>query len=103
MEFGGPTGAGEGVQCPNPVVPSMPRHARWIILAHFVCVLLPTLLWEAKGDLCPHIGGAETHKARDNNNKHNNNSDHSFPSRRTDGAKKRNLKKYATALVLKAQ
>ena len=58
----GPVKSGPNV--PTPRVPSIPRHARWLILAHCVFVLYPTLLWAAKGDLFPHIEGAESHRAR---------------------------------------
>ena len=72
--IGRPTGPGGGAyqkngsNVPTPWVPSVPRHARWLILAHGVCFLWPTLLRAAKGDLFPHIGGAESHRARSNYN-----------------------------------
>ena len=53
------------VQYPNPVVPTAPRHARWNILVHFRAFSVPTLLWAAKGVLCPHVGGTETHWAHE--------------------------------------
>ena len=51
------------VQYPNPAVPSAPRHSSWNILVHFRALSGPTLLWAAKGVLCPHVGGTETHRA----------------------------------------
>ena len=32
------------IQCPNSVVPSIPRHARWFILTHIGAFSEPTLL-----------------------------------------------------------
>ena len=67
--IGRPIGPGGGAHqksafnVPTPRVPSVPRHARWLILAHDVCFLQPTLLWEAKGDLFPHVGGGASHRA----------------------------------------
>ena len=52
-----------GSNFPTPRVPSVPHHVRWFILAHCVCFLSPTLLWAAKDDLFPHIGGAVSHQA----------------------------------------
>ena len=51
------------VQYPNPAVPTAPRHSRWNILAHPSALSEPTLLWAAKGVLCPHVGGTVTHRA----------------------------------------
>ena len=53
MKRGVLLGLGEGpikwVPCPNPAgTPSVRRHACWLILAHHVCFLQPTLLWAAK-------------------------------------------------------
>ena len=47
--IGRPAGPGGGahlkwVQCPDPAEPAIPHHARWLILAHCVCILQPTLL-----------------------------------------------------------
>ena len=36
--------SGSWVQCPNPAVPSIPRHSRWIILMHLSAFSEPTLL-----------------------------------------------------------
>ena len=51
------------VQYPNPAVPTAPRHSRWNVLVHLHALSEPTLLWAAKGVLCPHMGGTETHRA----------------------------------------
>ena len=51
------------VQYPNPAVPTAPRHSRWNVLVHFRAFSEPTLLWAAKGVLCPHVGGTVTHRA----------------------------------------
>ena len=55
--------APQGVQCPNPTGTIGPVSR---MLAHTCakCFLSPTLLWVAKGDLYPHIGGAGSHRAR---------------------------------------
>ena len=53
------------VQYPNPAVPTAPRHSRWNVLAHPSALSEPTLLWAAKGVLCPHVGGTVTHRAQD--------------------------------------
>ena len=44
-------------------VPPIPRHSRWVVLMHVSALSEPTLLWAAKGVLCPHEGGTETHRA----------------------------------------
>ena len=49
--------SGSWVQYPNPAVPAIPRHSRWIILVHSCALSDPTLLQAAKGVLCPHVGG----------------------------------------------
>ena len=51
------------VQYPNPAVSTAPRHSRWNVLAHPSALSEPTLLWAAKGVLCPHVGGTVTHRA----------------------------------------
>ena len=40
-----------------------PRHSRWNVLVHLRALSEPTLLWAAKGVLCPHVGGTVTHRA----------------------------------------
>ena len=55
--------SGSWVQYPNPAVPSIPRHARWIILAHSFALSDPTLIKAAKGVLYPHVRGTVTHRA----------------------------------------
>ena len=66
MEWSVPTGprggtpSGSWVQYPNPAVPTMPRHSRWIILAHLCAFSDPTLLQAAKDVLYPHVGGTVT-------------------------------------------
>ena len=47
----------------NPAVPTAPRHSRWNVLVHLHALSGPTLLWAAKGVLCPHVGGTVTHRA----------------------------------------
>ena len=68
MERAVQLGLGEGpikwAQCSNSAGTIGPRHRHWLVLVHYVRFLLPTLLWAAKGDLIPHIGGAESHQAR---------------------------------------
>ena len=54
--------SGSWVQYPNPAVLSIPRHSRWFILTHVSVLSEPTLLEAAKGVLCPHVGGTETHQ-----------------------------------------
>ena len=51
------------VHYPNPAVPTAPSHSRWNVLAHPSALSEPTLLWAAKGVLCPHVGGTVTHRA----------------------------------------
>ena len=46
--------SGSWVQYPNPVVPSIPHHSRWIILARSCTLSDPTLIWAAKSDLRSH-------------------------------------------------
>ena len=63
-----PTGPGGGahqkwVQCPNPAVPSVQCHARWFVLTG-LAFSEPTLLWETKVDLYPHVEGTESYLAR---------------------------------------
>ena len=41
----------EWIQCPNPAVPSIPRHAYCIILTHSACVFLNNLTMEAKQEV----------------------------------------------------
>ena len=67
MELGIQLGLREGPiksesNVPAPQVPSVPHHARWLILEHCVCFLYPTLIWAA--NLFPHIGGAVSQQAR---------------------------------------
>ena len=50
-------------QYPNPAIATAPRHSRWNVLAHPSALSEPTLLWAAKGVLCPHLGGTVTHRA----------------------------------------
>ena len=70
MGSGVQQGLGEGPikivwsNVPIPRIPLFPRHACWLILAPFVCVLYPTLLLAAEGDLFPHVGGTVTHRAQ---------------------------------------
>ena len=64
MGSGVPTGPRGGFVDPNPAVQSIPRHSRWIILAHLCAFSDPTLLWAAKGVPFPHVGVTETHRAR---------------------------------------
>ena len=45
------------VQCPNPGIPSIPRHACWNVLTHISALSAPTLIWAAKADLYPLVGG----------------------------------------------
>ena len=56
--------SGSRVQYPNPAVPSIPRHSRWIILVHLSAFSEQTLLQAAKGVPYPHLGGTVTHRAR---------------------------------------
>ena len=51
------------VQYPNPAESTAPRHSRWNVLVNLRALSGPTLLWAAKGVLCPHVGGTETHRA----------------------------------------
>ena len=63
--IGRPTGpVKSGSNVPTPRVPSIPRHARWVILTHWYALSDPTLIWAAKGVLIPHIGGVVSHQAR---------------------------------------
>ena len=65
MEKGVQLGLGEGpikwVQCPKPVGIIDPTSRT---LTHINALSEPTLLWAAKGDLYPHVGGKGSHRAR---------------------------------------
>ena len=63
MGRGDPTGPRGGTHRNRGSNIPTPRHSRWNILAHPSALSEPTLLWAAKGVLCPHVGGTETHRA----------------------------------------